>query len=733
MNKVINKSISQLIILFAVGINGIISAQTSNYLTIGDMESGGWTIKNLVSDATLVYETEAGTDGTKAMKTTATSIGASSYYVIIGTSQPLTLNQGEYYTISYWAKTPDAAGLNLTPWIQIADATINYPFVNLQSGVLTDDWKQYTYTFSYPLVSSNKALFKFRVSTAGTIYIDNVKIGPADPKDIPDYTLSDEPIYAVNIASVSLEEKLPVYKSNCPLYMTGYMGMQTKDDIPLTLFKGRSISWTNFSFSDSVRVVVEVLNEDKVPISGENIRILPSRFNIIPSVEGNKVSFTLSTHGQFSVEIGEEGYKNGLMIFANPLETNVPDLSDPEYLVLEPDSNLLLASEIPTHYKGIYFKKGEHNIDVFVIPPHIKNIYLADSAWVYGAFQAFEGSGIKIFGRGVLSQAKMNYRVAHGIDIRTDGATVEGIVVADYKYFAVRLMGSNNEISWVKVIGGWVYNCDGITAYANSSVKNCFIWANDDAIKVYLSNIVWSDIVVWQLNNGGVIQTSWGRTQAHNCTISRVDVLRAEWVKAGHNAALLSCVGNHYQEPDRYSIQNNWLIEDVVTETQVPIIFGINPNPFSANDVRNFTLKNWDVKMTEGVVFKNRIIAGNPNTIIDGFVFDNFIFNDVLLTQENWFETLKIDTSGFKMPLVLPSLSKIEHQTAPAHKIYPNPVRDILIVENVNENAVLKVYNLNAALMLNGKGKKLNVSTLENGYYILMINDVLSGMFKKTK
>jgi len=338
------------------------------------------------------------------------------------------------------------------------------------------------------------------------------------------------------------------------------------------------------------------------------------------------------------------------MIFANPLETGVPELSDPGYFVVEPDSVVLKATDIPNTFKGIYFKKGAHNIEVFHVPAHIKNIYFADSAWVYGALQVHTSNGVKIFGRGVLSQAKLNYRQSHGIDASVDSVTLEGIVVADYKFFAVRLMGSYNEINWVKVIGGWVYNCDGITAYANSKVLHCFIWANDDAIKVYLSNIVWSDIVVWQLNNGGVIQTSWGRTQAQNCRISRVDVLRAEWVKAGFNDALLSCVGNHCQEAGRYSLQNNWVIEDVVTENPIPIIFGINPNAFSANDVRNFTLKNWNVKMNEGTIFKNRILAGNPNTIIDGFTLDNFIFNDILLTQDNWLDFLQMDTSGFAEP-----------------------------------------------------------------------------------
>ena len=129
-----------ILLICSTSYGNVIMAQITNYLTIGDMESEGWTIKNLVSDATLGYEDAAGPDNSKVMKTTATSIGSGSYYVIIGTSNPLTLNQNEYYTVSYWAKTPDATGLNVTPWIQIADASINYPFVNLQSASLTSEW-----------------------------------------------------------------------------------------------------------------------------------------------------------------------------------------------------------------------------------------------------------------------------------------------------------------------------------------------------------------------------------------------------------------------------------------------------------------------------------------------------------------------------------------------------------------------------------------------------------------
>jgi len=720
-----------LIIYFSLFGMQNVYTQTSNLLTIGDMESGGWTIKNLDSNATLNFVANEGVGSSKGMVVQATNIGLNSYYVILGSSKQITLSKDEFYTVSYWAKTSDTPGIGLIPWIQIGDASIDYPFLNLQTGYLTSSWTKYTYTFANTLPTSSKVIFKFRVWSPGTIYIDNVKIGPASADEIHDAYHEDlTPIYDVQYVQDGVNRTTLVYKSNCPIYIPGYMDMQSKDEIPLSLFKGRSISWTNFSFDGSIEVKVKVLNTDKVPIQGKDIRILPSRYNIIPTVNGDEVSFTLTTPGQFSVEIGEEGYKNGLMIFANPLETDIPDINDSEYLVLDPSNDILNPSDIPLKYKGIYFKKGEHNIDVFDIPAHVKNIYLADSAWVYGAFLGEKGNGIKIFGRGIISQDRMNYRRAHGIDIATDSATVEGVVVADFKRFAVRLRGSYNRIDWVKVIGGWVYNCDGITAYANSTVSHCFIWANDDAIKVYLSNITWSDIVVWQLNNGGVIQISWGRTLADNCRISRVDVLRADWVKAGFNAALFSCVGNYYNEPDRYSMQSNWVIEDLVTENPVPIIFGLNPDPHSINHIRNFTLKNWNVKMEEGAIFRNRIKNGNPQTIIDGFVFDNFIYNDVLLTKDNWVDVMQIDTSGFGEPTFYPIVNNIVTPSF-KHKFIPNPVSDILNVYDTTSNDVLKVYDMNAHLFIIDSGNTINVASLNRGMYLLTVNDVYQGTFIK--
>ena len=469
-----------------------------------------------------------------------------------------------------------------------------------------------------------------------------------DPISYPGVPLSD--IYEVTVTTGSGKEKLVVFKNACPEYKLGEMNMAENDQYPLGIFAGRSISWSSFSFSGTADVEVKVINQNKVPVSG-NIRILPSRYEITSTKEGNIIRFTLNKPGQCSVEIGENGYKNGLILFADPAETDIPSQSSIQYRVLK-NATATDINAIPSSCSGIYFKAGVHDIGVYRIPVNIKNIYFEKGSWVYGSLIMDGKPDVRIFGRGILSSGKLNYRESHCIEAinQSDNIQLEGIVVADPKYFAVRLIGQNNTVKWTKVIGGWVYNCDGITAYAGSSVSNCFIWANDDAIKVYRDNITWSDCVVWQLNNGGVIQMAWGGSNASNVKLSRIDVLRAEWNKPGFNRALLNCVGNRYQEIGKTGLQKDWLIEDVVTENPIPVIFNVAPDSFSPNNIHNLTLKNWKVSMTMDTDFQNMINGNDPNEYFDGFVFDNFVFNGTKLTQQNWLQTTGLHTEKIKEP-----------------------------------------------------------------------------------
>lgn len=473
---------------------------------------------------------------------------------------------------------------------------------------------------------------------------------PTDPqKDLYPGVPQSE-IYEVRVVRNGKTEKSVVFQNTCPVYSPGYMNMQENDKFPLEIFAGRSIHWTKFSFSGSITVEVKVLNKNKVPLTG-TVRILPSRHNVSSVRDGDVIRFTLNNPGQFSVEIGESGYKNGLIIFADPPETNAPSRQQSGYAVLN-NATAATVGAVASSSSGIYFSNGVHNIGVYKVPSNIKNIYFEEGAWVYGALIMDGNPNVKIFGRGVLSSGKLNYRESHCIEAinQSNNIQIDGIVVADPKYFAVRLIGQNNKVSWTKVIGGWVYNCDGIAAFAGSTVNNCFIWANDDAIKIYRDNITWSDCVVWQLNNGGVIQMAWGGSNAANVKVSRVDVLRAEWNKPGFNRAVINCVGNRYQEPGKSGVQSNWLIEDLVTENPVPIIFNISPDSFSPNHIHGLTLKNWNVKMTMGTEFKNSIVGNDPDEYFDGFVWDNIVFNGTKLTQSNWLQTTNMTVQNLVTP-----------------------------------------------------------------------------------
>ncbi len=622
---------------------GLLFAQSSALITTGDMESGGWSDVPRSTDLASTFEAGEGPDSSSCLESVITDMGGDAYY-ILRCEEEFHLEKYARITVSFQSKA-SVEGMRLQPWIQEAD---NLEWMNFGDAYLTTEWKKYSFTTIIDTRTSDTYKIKFRGYDTGTLFIDDVQIGPEQYGEVPQ---SD--IWGVSVASGASSRDLDVFRHACPVYSPGYMGMASKDQTPLGIFAGRTINWAKFTVDDPVTVTVRINDTDKVPVDGQTVRILPSRYGITPHVNGNEITFTVTEPAQYSVEVGENGYKNGLLIFADPPETDIPDVSDPEYLVLDSATKDDVAS-IPTNYKGIYFRKGVHDIGVFTIPFNIKNVYFEDGAWVYGALIMNGNSGVRIYGRGVLSAARLNYRESHSVEAinGSNNITVEGLVITDFKFFAMRLIGTHNTVSYTKVVAGWVWNCDGIAAYAGSTVSKCFVWANDDAIKVYRDSITWSDIVVWQLDNGGIIQMSWGGavggSTSRGVRLSRIDVLRAEWDKPGFNSALLCDVGNHYKSPGKEDLQQNWLIEDVVTENPIPKVFKITPDPYSHDHIHGLVLRNWNVQMPMNTNFVNEIKGEDPDEFLDGFVFDSVIFNGHLLTNANYITNGDMESGGWE-------------------------------------------------------------------------------------
>lgn len=455
-------------------------------------------------------------------------------------------------------------------------------------------------------------------------------------------------LYRVKIITAQGAEGIPVFQDACPEFLSGKQGMLASDKTALDLHAGETMSWASFDLDEPVTVEVEVMDTNRIQLG--DVRIVPSRYQISPDVDGNKIRFVVQNPAQYSVEIGANGYKNGLMIFADPPELDAPGRTNNSYAVFDSATQNDL-NNLPTNVDGLYFEKGTHDIGIYDVPPQIKNIYIERGAWVDGALILTNNQ--RVFGRGVLSGRKLDYRSAHGIEtVGTLGVTVEGIVVDRFKFYGLRLICANATAKWVKTIGSWTWNSDGISVWDNSVVDHCFIWANDDAIKPYRPNITFSNTEVWQLDNGGVIQMSWGNALSDNVVITNLDVLHAGWDRPGFNRGLLCCVGNRYQTEGVSSAISNWRIENVVTETPVPNIFQIAPDASAPLTIQNLTLRNWKVAMPMNTAFTNQIIGNDLSQPFSGFVFDNFVFNGTNLTQQNWQAELQMTTNNLETPIV---------------------------------------------------------------------------------
>lgn len=237
-------------------------------------------------------------------------------------------------------------------------------------------------------------------------------------------------------------------------------------------------SFTNFSFSNqSVTVVVTCT----CTVSSATIR--PLDYGVQPVINGNTVTFTLSTPRKLSVEIN--GRSNPLFIFADAPETNVPTQGSPGV---------------------VYFGPGVHNIGANYAIQSNQTIYLAGGAVVAGTLRAPDDStNITIRGRGILAGGNVPW--VSGADhpgsiwvLGVTGLTVEGITIVDSPGWTIRtaFRSADIDIQNTKHVN-WIVNTDGPWSFGDDVlVANNFIFNNDDATVIHKgSNITFRDNIIW--------------------------------------------------------------------------------------------------------------------------------------------------------------------------------------------------------------------------------------------
>ena len=344
-------------------------------------------------------------------------------------------------------------------------------------------------------------------------------------------------------ASSSTAARPPVYSSSSTRRCSEVPAQKTKDECWCKA--GHTQAWSSLWFAGApVTVTVHnrkgwgsweevVLRPRHSNISLHKINDTALSFTVPPSPLGYQL--TLESAQQMDPLTGCDGFSNvvgdSLMIFA-----------DPATMASDPGSRGAPGT--------LYFGPGVHDLGgQMVLPANISSVYVAGGAWISGGFITEDDSAsVTISGRGVVSGSSQTFlqdpagfgpcsyngsycwslvNLDKGVAHR-----LEGLVLHDPPKYFFRSYANGVKLNGVKMLGAWTYNTDGVVTGDNGVVTNSFIRSNDDSIKLFSSSVRVSDVVVWQMNNGGVFQLGWwGSHDQRDILVERVTVIHADWKK----------------------------------------------------------------------------------------------------------------------------------------------------------------------------------------------------------
>lgn len=396
---------------------------------------------------------------------------------------------------------------------------------------------------------------------------------------------------------------------------------------------------TYFDFEGAV--LVELTLTDVEALSDVIVR--PLATGIEPYVSGNKISFYLTEPGQYTVEYNGS-IERAVHIFANPLETYVPDPSDPNVFIIEP---------------------GFWNIDSIALEDN-QTLYISGGAVVYGTVRANGAKNVTIRGRGIMdgslyqSWTHDGVGARHPVDfIHCDGIYMEGVIFANSNAWVVNSLSSKNaHFDNIKVISAR-QNGDGITLQSceNFLVTNSFVRSWDDSLVVKnyegsSNNITFDNIQIWtdlaqsmeigyETNKGG-----WAYAMISNITFKNITVLHnfhkpVISIHNGDDAVVTDIVWDNIVVEDASMGQgdggaNNQLIDFTIAYS------GNWSKTNERGHIRNVTISN--VSVLGGKETPWRIIGYSPSNTVENVTISNV---NVLGKQITSFDDIEFQTNEF--------------------------------------------------------------------------------------
>lgn len=378
-------------------------------------------------------------------------------------------------------------------------------------------------------------------------------------------------------------------------------------------YGGYTYETASFCMSDTVTVSVTVSS------TFTNHRIRPDRHNISSTKIGNTITFDLSKPLKLYLEFDS---LTPLLLFATPLETDVPSPTDPDVL---------------------YFGPGTHEAGV-IIPQSGQTIYLAPGSLVKGRIVANGVSNVTIKGRGTLNTVGYTKKseATRGIDfINSNNITIEGIAHRNGESWQqIFILTDNINISHVNLLA-FGQNNDGIDidGCKNVMVKDSFIGCGDDGFgwhavnalrhgEPITENCIAVDCVILNKHagNGIRIGNSMETQDFRDITFKNIDILERYGPAVQINNSDWALIRN---------VRFENIVDEEVNKTRaLEIKIQKNGDSSSVRDERGYI---------DGIYFKN-FRHYNPNGVILLEGYDNNHTVNYIYFENSYLGNNKIDS-----------------------------------------------------------------------------------------
>jgi hypothetical protein len=443
-----------------------------------------------------------------------------------------------------------------------------------------------------------------------------------------------------------------------------------KTDAYFQHLAGWTHAYVNFEITGPVEA--EIARADGRPIRSAAVH--PARKASACAVVDGKAIVRLDHPCQVAVDIDGrmdsqdtgKGYQgppiHTISLFANPPLDGKPAPGDPGVRTVKPGETP--PSDGP--WTTLAFLPGVHDVGLAFPLRANRNYYIPGDAIVYGTFSNRkwgDGRGIRIFGQGTLSGARLRHpkyldppvpAKDHGLYrpielVGTTDTRVEGITIADSANHSLMLIhpylaGHPNEVKWTKILT-WRANGDGINPFGNTSIEDCFLRTQDDSL--YVNGLGIRRCVLWNDANGSsFVLSSLSQLAGRKMVVEDCDVIysRAMW-HHWTGGRVFNMRGEGGGAAGAGVVFRNIRIEDPRPTLQQFFVCMKVPAPYSKQgesrkpgDLSGILFQNLSIA-APSVLGEPQILRGQPEARIRDLRFENLTLAGKPVTGPEFFTT----------------------------------------------------------------------------------------------